>query len=153
MQRLAVFLLILGVFGFGGVMLTRAHQDPVRGAVAKTEVADPKLVARNRFVKAVKQHIVSNLYDADSAKFRNLYYIEKTENRDGTPGSPLLCGEVNAKNRFGGYAGFAPFWYKPGDDASHPVEGLICQGDLAKSCMVFYEGFCGDFYKKVAIPN
>src|SRR4051794_20206182 len=42
--------------------------------------------------------------DPLSAQFRNIR-VGKKEMR----GLPTFCGEVNAKNRFGGYVGFMPF--------------------------------------------
>lgn len=42
------------------------------------------------------------LYDAESAQFRN----ERVYRVDGRT---TVCGEVNAKNRMGGFAGFQPF--------------------------------------------
>ena len=48
----------------------------------------------------VRQRVKERLYDADSAKFSNV-----TFNADKGAG----CGQVNAKNRMGGYTGFTHF--------------------------------------------
>lgn len=47
---------------------------------------------RSLIISAVNQ----NLFDSDSAKYRDIYLIQNS----------YACAEVNAKNRFGGYTGF-----------------------------------------------
>lgn len=49
-----------------------------------------------------KDAIRQRLKDPDSAQFRNVRFYS------GGP-SPVACGEVNAKNAFGGYGGFERF--------------------------------------------
>ena len=51
-------------------------------------------------IEVAAQKVKENLLDSDSAKFRN---------QKGN------CGEVNAKNRMGGYTGFARYIYFPED--------------------------------------
>jgi hypothetical protein len=48
-----------------------------------------------------KQVVLSKLRDPDSAVFRNVH---------PTPNGVTLCGEVNAKNGYGGYTGFKKFY-------------------------------------------
>lgn len=51
--------------------------------------------------QTIKQAILSSLKDPDSAKFRGkITLVDKT----------YACAEVNAKNGFGGYAGFKQFY-------------------------------------------
>ena len=50
-------------------------------------------------VKA-REAVRNQLIDPDSAKFRNEETAEK---------GAVVCGEMNAKNRMGGYTGFAPY--------------------------------------------
>lgn len=52
---------------------------------------------RLRMVQA-ERIVKGHLKDPKSATFRNLFYTGKA-----------VCGEVNAKNGFGGYTGFQPF--------------------------------------------
>lgn len=47
-----------------------------------------------------KQLVREALKDPDSAQFRNIRFVQ---------GGSVMCGEVNAKNGFGGYAGFTSF--------------------------------------------
>lgn len=49
-----------------------------------------------------KEGITAKLKDPDSADFRNVHFYSGS-------GRPIVCGEVNAKNSFGGYSGFEPF--------------------------------------------
>lgn len=53
-----------------------------------------------RPVHLAKEAVLEKLNDPNSAQFRNL--------RIGKSGD-LICGEVNAKNRMGGYVGFVTF--------------------------------------------
>ncbi|WP_049273158.1 hypothetical protein [Pseudomonas putida] len=61
------------------------------GASAK----DLSSLQKSKIEAAVKERLV----DADSAKFKFPKYS----------GGSVYCGQVNAKNRMGGYAGFAVF--------------------------------------------
>ena len=51
-----------------------------------------------------EEGILSQLKDPESAQFRNLLLN----------GQNVVCGEVNARNSFGGYSGFSAFWYDSG---------------------------------------
>ena len=53
---------------------------------------------------ALKKAMESSLRDADSAKFKGIKY---KESRPGLVWD--MCGEVNAKNAYGGYTGFERF--------------------------------------------
>lgn len=52
-------------------------------------------------IKEIEEKIKAEAFDPDSAKFRN---------QKGN------CGEVNAKNKFGGYVGFKRYIYDPKTD-------------------------------------
>lgn len=58
--------------------------------------------------------VEASLRDPSSAQFRNLVTVTEpqiapTAGLVVTPGGKVLCGEVNGKNGFGGYAGFQRF--------------------------------------------
>jgi hypothetical protein len=53
-------------------------------------------------------HYMERLKDPDSAKFRNVYVLE-IASKDGKPLCYAVCGQVNAKNSYGGYNGFGWF--------------------------------------------
>jgi hypothetical protein len=63
--------------------------------------------------KQVTQEIRGKLKDPDSAQFRNIRvaFIERRRGSGATSDfdEEIVCGEVNAKNAFGGYIGFSPF--------------------------------------------
>lgn len=54
---------------------------------------------------ALRKAMVDRLKDADSAKFKSI----KSKIENGSNGVLLICGEVNAKNSYGAYAGYEPF--------------------------------------------
>ena len=67
----------------------------------------------------------ARLKDPDSARFQNIRNVGRGE----------ICGEVNAKNAFGGYVGFQHFWLKDADapqptlvidSPSSRLAGIIC---------------------------
>lgn len=56
------------------------------------------------FVADAKRRLTRDFKDPGSAQFRNTYLTTDK----GT--AVALCGEVNAKNSFGAYTGFRPFY-------------------------------------------
>ncbi len=64
-----------------------------------------------------KDAVKAELNDPDSANFRNVRAIT-VRTREGSV-VRSICGEVNAKNGFGGYSGFAPFVYIISHTHSH----------------------------------
>lgn len=78
----------------------------------------PKSTTNAKEIKAAKEGASSQMKDPTSVLFRN------TEGYDrGTPGIIMLCGEVNAKNSFGGYVGFRHFTYLAGVLVINELEG------------------------------
>ncbi len=80
-------------------------------------------------IEKSKKQVLNLLKDADSAKFRNIYVIDKS----------LVCGEVNAKNSYGGYTGFT-FYYTlvradngqlktiiRNSDGKYNIGGVLCK--------------------------
>lgn len=61
--------------------------------------------------------------DPDSAQFRNV----RAYSFSGPGGGYVVCGEVNGRNRMGGYAGFQPFRTNVGNDQS---SGQVYINDL-----------------------
>lgn len=83
---------------------TNAEVDRKKTA-ALISVEKAKILSgdHDAFVKAGKRVISHNLKDPDSAKFRGLFLSNKN--------LPTLCGEMNAKNSYGGYVGYRKFFY------------------------------------------
>lgn len=57
------------------------------------------------FVENAQKALIDNLNDPDSAKLRKLMYFNDVNNK-----MQILCGEINAKNRMGGYVGYRKFF-------------------------------------------
>ena len=55
------------------------------------------------FVEEAKQNITAGLKDPNSVQFRKLHVAHEGA-------KPVLCGELNAKNSYGGYVGFRRFY-------------------------------------------
>lgn len=53
-------------------------------------------------LRKVQSLVSYEMKDPDSAKFRNLRFVKYNE-------KTVVCGEVNAKNSYGGYVGFENF--------------------------------------------
>lgn len=76
--------------------------------------------AEERIDSALKEQLMSalskDLKDPMSVQFKDLRL-----GKDGT-----LCGELNAKNAYGGYTGFKPFMYRPNAESASilNVDGL-----------------------------
>ena len=62
-----------------------------------------------------KQNVEAKLKDPQSAQFQNLVV-------SGKAGASIVCGEVNAKNGFGGYTGFKRF-VSAGPGMATQIEG------------------------------
>ena len=60
--------------------------------------------SEEKAIELAKKEIALNLKDPDSAKFRFLRVAKKAERNDGAV-LVMVCGQVNAKNTFGAYAG------------------------------------------------
>jgi hypothetical protein len=92
-------------------------------------------------IKEAKSAIVSGLRDPDSAQFWNVVVrrkkcVQPTVCHDDSTAEPNVCGEVNAKNGYGGYSGFQPFiYYHPGP----PITPDLLPGAFETA----YESSCG----------
>ncbi|MBD1590201.1 hypothetical protein [Pseudomonas typographi] len=81
-------------------------------------------------VKKAQHSVAAKMRDPSSAQFRNV--VAKGISSD--PKKWSICGEVNGKNGFGGYAGFTRFaydeslndsWIEAGD-APDPMVRTLC---------------------------
>lgn len=82
------------------------------GAHAQTVTDGSDAGVPKDLLQTLTSRIAKEAFDPAAVQFRNL----RTKQMDdwGT----TLCGEVNGKNRFGGYIGYQPFFYAPkADDA------------------------------------
>lgn len=79
-----------------------------------------------------KATAAASLRDPGSAQFRN---VKSVTNGRGT----AVCGEINGKNAFGGYAGFQDFvvvdgqaWVQTGADASSSLDQLEAETEALR---------------------
>jgi|HubBroStandDraft_6_1064221.scaffolds.fasta_scaffold180952_2 hypothetical protein len=87
--------------------------------------------------EAVANEVRNQLRDPDSAEFRNIAAYHDT--RFGR----MVCGELNAKNSFGGYVGYTGFVIKVGanggqemlldQDGEFPQAARICRMETAEA--------------------
>ena len=61
------------------------------------------------YIAEAEKAVSENLRDPASAEFRNVSY------RQANTGAHVVCGEVNGRNGFGGYAGFQQFIWHSGN--------------------------------------
>ena len=83
--------------------LAMSDQD-VTAIIAKPTMQKAFSLQPDTFLEARKA-ITNILRDPDSAKFGKIFKGR------GLSGKQTICGEVNAKNKFGGYTGMTPFVY------------------------------------------
>lgn len=57
-------------------------------------------------IKATQEQVTDGLRDPSSAQFRKVRIVDHG-------GLPAVCGEVNGRNAYGGYAGYQPFIGSP----------------------------------------
>lgn len=67
-----------------------------------------------------KEAIKTKLKDPESAQFRNVQFYSGL--------APVTCGEVNAKNSFGGYSGYERFI--AGGDVINVLESEMPPGEM-----------------------
>jgi len=77
-----------------------AKKQAALDEAAARHAAEASSRADEEALAQLREKLLSTLNDPASAQFRNL-----TLRSNGT----VLCGDVNAKNGFGGYVGFRPF--------------------------------------------
>lgn len=90
--------------------------------------------SRDAFIVEARAAVSRDLLDPASAQFRDLYVTQTGDAR-------ALCGEINAKNSYGAYTGFRPFY-------ATKINGRI-SGEILKSpeeedavFKTIYTGFC-----------
>lgn len=92
MKKLLSIIVLAGILG--GCVSTIVEQRPVQLTSAQ--------------VASIKEAATYNLIDPTSPLYRNIRG-KYAKREDGTE-SIIFCGEVNAKNRMGGYTGYSPFY-------------------------------------------
>jgi hypothetical protein len=96
MKRSIKFLAAAAVLGCSAIVTAQESID--------SNGLDPEYVPEA--IELSKEAVREKLKDPDSANFRS-FSIHRGE--EPTDGAFYICGEVNAKNSYGGYAGFERF--------------------------------------------
>lgn len=80
-------------------------------ACATTQISGPRFIekASPEQKAAAQERVKQVLKDPDSAQFRNMYLAVQETPEPST----AVCGEVNSKNSYGGYAGYTQFVVDP----------------------------------------
>jgi hypothetical protein len=102
-------------------------------------VASTVATANEALIETAKKDVLKKLNDPDSARFSDLSAKEKD-------GRGIVCGRVNAKNRYGGYEGFRPFLYDPAISVGSIIYGGARVTDDPFSQMAQMKGYedaCG----------
>jgi len=79
-------------------------------ALSNETKASIAAVGEEKTIAAAKELTRHDLYDPESANFRDMRigrYVIRGESCG--PDCPIVCGEYNAKNIYGGYTGYAGF--------------------------------------------
>lgn len=82
------------------------------GAMAACVCAPVVAQDYSKLVAAAKKELVTSFKDPEAARFRGLGVFKDADGSD-----LYLCGDVNAKNSFGAYTGYAQFFARPGHAA------------------------------------
>jgi hypothetical protein len=61
------------------------------------------------FIASAKRALTKDFKDPDGAKYRDLAVYRELDGKD-----LYLCGEVNAKNSYGAFTGYVPFFSRQG---------------------------------------
>ena len=97
--------------------------------VQMTPITDAKPVALSAAqVEQIKQSVTSDFFDPGSAQFRAIRAVDVTLQDDSK--ARRVCGEVNGKNRMGGYVGFNMF-------GGTMQNGRFAQEDFFSPCEPF----------------
>jgi hypothetical protein len=113
------------------------HGRKTRSALASK---DAELIASGKsdaFVRDAKRAITDNFKDPDSALFRDVFLSNKAV--------PTLCGEVNAKNSYGGYVGYKRFFFNRIASYVEPAE----PSRASPAYVSFLAVYCSDKFADV----
>lgn len=92
---------------------------------------DPAIEARikdENWKYFCQEEITKRLKDPESAKFQEVFISRKS-------GEPIVCGQVNGKNGFGGYSGFERFI--SAGKLFNILESDMAEGEMDKSWLEF----------------
>lgn len=133
------FVAALGIMAIRGGSLAAKSEPDGPTKMAATDRTAARADQERAELAAIRDEAISTvkgeLVDPFSAHFRGLYHYPgaTTEGRPTT----IVCGEVNAKNKFGGYVGWKEWIYVDGSAYLDGPEGdvsTILAGTYLKLC-------------------
>ena len=71
--------------------------------IIQKNLASRRIIEDEARLEDIKARVAEGLRDPSSALIRNAFEVDDTDNT-------IICGEVNGKNAYGGYAGFTWFF-------------------------------------------
>lgn len=89
-----------------GVSLTILASACSNSDSAQPDKKSSEAAKKASYIALNQERIKGRLKDPESTQFRNVFVSNTSYISDDTP---MVCGEVNAKNSFGGYSGFERF--------------------------------------------
>lgn len=118
----AIIAISFAIIGCAGTPPVQRLQDSslfeVRGHAMNMEAFLKNGKSEEDGINIALQNLTDSLKDPDSAKFRNV-------RMKAFDGMHVVCGEVNAKNSYGGYTGFKKF-------AAGPKESSIESSEISR---------------------
>jgi len=81
-----------------------------------TITTSTSIAANDNLISQTKQHVKNTLKDPESAQFKDVKVAINIK------GDKTVCGQVNAKNSYGGYTGFKSFYVKNNNGLVHNSE-------------------------------
>lgn len=97
---LALSLLAVMAAGCGESEVERAAKAEAVQAKAEVEEARAEAARIREIQEPLFEQVKAQMFDAESARFQGVHLNEDES---------VICGEVNGKNRYGGYVGFRGF--------------------------------------------
>lgn len=101
----------------------------------QTLAADQQKPIKKEIVATLKKRLKNVLTDEDSAKFKN-EFMSRAE--DPESHEIALCGQVNSKNRYGGYTGFQSYIVRS------TGEVIMDTPDVPSATLYLWPVWCGN---------
>jgi hypothetical protein len=92
-----------GLEEFAETYGTSSDPQAVLSFIIQKSVAARQPIEDEIVLKDIEEEIAAQLRDPSSVMIRNVFKVEN-------PSTTFICGEVNGKNAYGGYAGFNWFY-------------------------------------------
>lgn len=88
-----------GIKDFAEQYGTKNDYQSVLNFIVSQNYAARKIIENDEFLKKIEGEVAENLRDPSSVMIRNVFEVDI-----------FICGEVNGKNAYGGYAGYTWFY-------------------------------------------